>query len=382
MGTCEPPNPPARLPARVRSGVGAGSRLALAVALAAAAALAAAQPLDDDTARHAPSGRFGTLPTPHTAHGLRNLVVNPADLGQHGYTLHHQESTGILYTCRAGFLDLDHVRDAADWTAYLRQRFLDAITHDRDGVAFSGEDRDVRFHVRLKPMAPEDQAAWAGPVATELARRYAFLLLTWHEVMTWFGYRKVFLFPEKVSAFSYEDTVSHLVGVGVGGAAVDDPLPWDAAVDHALGERLQALGAVPQDGTWAAFDKVAGRWFDPDSGWPVNAFVKRRDLDLGLDGQPVVPWTAPGVPGCDGTTAARLVPDHLDALAGGRFAGIDTARLEPGPDWLWAHYFPKGRPLEDGLPVTRLDPRRDVAPVMAEIRREVRAELGPDADQP
>lgn len=354
--------------------------------LAAATVLAAhGAPLTDDVARHAPTGRFGTLPTPHTAPGMRNAVVDPADLGHHGYRVHPpgQESAGVLYTCNAGFLDLDHVRDAADWTAYLRQRFMEALLNDRGAVRFSGEDRDVSFLVRLRPLSPEDKARWAAPIAAELGRRYAFQLLTWHEVLTWFGYRKVFLFPEKVSAFSYEDSASHLVGVAAGGAALASAAPWDAAMDAALADELRGLGAVPRDATWAAFERVADRWYDSGSAWPSNRFVKKRDLDIGLEGRGVQPWQAPGVPGCEGAAVATLEIDRLATLDGGRFADMDAASFSPGPPGYWDKLFPQGRPLgEDGRPVEALDPRVHLAAVMAQVRREVRAELGPEADRP
>jgi hypothetical protein len=313
---------------------------------------------------------------------MRNTVVDPDDLGTHGYQLHQAESRGILYTCRAGFVDLDHVRDAADWTAYLRQRFLDALLNDRGGVRFSGEDRNVVFDVRLGRLDDADKAQWAVPIANELARRHAFLLLTWHEALTWYGYRTIFLFPEKVSAFSYEDTASHLIGVEAGGAALVADAPWDAAVDQALADQFRALGALPRDGTWAAFAKVEGRWFDPHSAWPANGFVKKRDLDIGLDGQGVRPWLAPSVPGCEGAVPATLMPDRLDALAGGRFASIVDTRLQPGPESYWAKLFPGGRPLQDGRPVVAIDTRGQLAEVMSRIRTEVREELGPDADEP
>lgn len=354
----------------------------VACALLAAAGVVVAAPLDASVARYAPSGRFGTLPTPHTGPGMRNSVVDPADIGTHGYQVHQAESLGILYTCRAGFVDLDHVRDAADWTAYLRPRFLDALLHDRGGVHFPGKDRDVVFDVRLAPLDEADKARWAGPIATELARRHAYLLLTWHEVLTWFGYRTVFLFPEKVSAFSYEDTTSHLVGVEAGAAALASDAPWNAAVDQALAGQFAALGAVPRDGTWAAFASVEGRWFDPRSAWPSNAFVKRRDLDLGFDGQGMRPWLAPGVPGCESAVAATLMPDRLETLADGRFAAVAVTHLQPGPDGYWAKLFPGGRPTEEGRPIVAIDPKKHLAAVMARIRVEVLAELGPDADRP
>jgi hypothetical protein len=40
-------------------------------------------------------------------------------LGTHGYYYRPSEKNGIGYACRAGHVDIMHVRIAADWTAYL-----------------------------------------------------------------------------------------------------------------------------------------------------------------------------------------------------------------------------------------------------------------------
>lgn len=373
-----PPASAGRSPRRATGMARAGAVLALAGACASAVAA----PPPENWTRSSPIGRFGTLPTPHTSIVMRNAVVDPSDYGTHGYQVHPGESQGILYTCRAGFVDLDHVRDAADWTAYLRPRFLDALVNDGDMVRFDGEDRDVTFAVRLRRLDPADKARWAGPIATQLARRYAFLLLTWHEVLTWYGYRKVFLFPEQVSAFSYEDTVSHAIGVEVAATAFDASAPWNEAMDAALAFELASLGAVPRDGTWSAFAAVEGRWYDPGSGWPSNAFIRKRALDVGLQGGAVTPWLAAGVPGCAGVTARPLPVDALDTMDGGRFAGFDSARFLPGPERFWPLLFPQGRPQESGRPLESLDPKVHLAPVMEALRRSVVAELGADADRP
>jgi hypothetical protein len=40
-------------------------------------------------------------------------------MGSHTYMGHKDERNGNIYTRRGGFLDMGHLRDCADWTAYL-----------------------------------------------------------------------------------------------------------------------------------------------------------------------------------------------------------------------------------------------------------------------
>ena len=44
------------------------------------------------------------------------------DIGKHGYRHSWWEQSGIMYTCKAGHIDMAHVRKTADWTAYLASR--------------------------------------------------------------------------------------------------------------------------------------------------------------------------------------------------------------------------------------------------------------------
>ena len=61
-----------------------------------------------------PRIRYGAYPT--------SILGTPwagPKLGTHGYYYRASEKNGIAYACRAGHVDIMHVRIAADWTAYL-----------------------------------------------------------------------------------------------------------------------------------------------------------------------------------------------------------------------------------------------------------------------
>src|SRR5262249_12707791 len=99
------------------------------------AALAAAMLTGGVADEHTPRWRLGALPFP----GPLSLyaAADATDLGMHRYTSWWERpfeegegARGIMYTCRAGFLDLAHLRDAVDWTRYLRDHVQRLLSHD------------------------------------------------------------------------------------------------------------------------------------------------------------------------------------------------------------------------------------------------------------
>jgi len=46
-------------------------------------------------------------------------VTSIEKIGDHHYLGKMSENNGIVYTRRGGFIDMGHMRDQADWTAYL-----------------------------------------------------------------------------------------------------------------------------------------------------------------------------------------------------------------------------------------------------------------------
>ena len=62
-----------------------------------------------------PKIRVGCYPT--ATPGMR--FIGLTGLGPHGYGHQPDEGNGIVYTCRAGHIDITHVRACADWTKYI-----------------------------------------------------------------------------------------------------------------------------------------------------------------------------------------------------------------------------------------------------------------------
>ena len=71
---------------------------------------------------------------PNTTIGTR--FPNPKKLGKHGYGFSLSEKNGIVYTCKAGHIDISHLRIAADWTAYLKRKTYEIIKENETEFSF------------------------------------------------------------------------------------------------------------------------------------------------------------------------------------------------------------------------------------------------------
>jgi hypothetical protein len=258
----------------------------------------------------APRARIGHLPT--ATFGI--LFPDPDKLGKHAYGLAlPSEVGGIVYTCKAGHIDLDHVRGNADNVRYLVKKIGQTLSKKRKGFSFNltGEmsTHKIRFAYPEDWERTPDKQAVIDRVAYDTAAYLSFNATTWHEIQTWFGVHFAFIEPEFNSAFSWEDVYSNLIGVRVGLEAVKDTeRSFDEAMTTAIYEKLKELDVQPRSTAVRASDKVRGDWytgnFIPD--------MKMRNLDIGLDGY-VTPVLVPGIDECNDPPLELPVPD-LDIL--------------------------------------------------------------------
>ena len=230
-------------------------------------------------------------------------VLAPDEIGEHAYdgglvSLQHgvrkgfvsSEANGLLYTCRGGFIDLAHVRDYADWTAFLARRIEASLS---TGAAFElpaeGGRRFV-FLTRVDDALVESVGARVA--AVRIAGWLAFQLSAWHESATWFGWSSLDLFPEVASAFSPEDLYSNLLGIQLASYAIEvgaaeSEADFNRAMGAALASALRTLGALPRDGTRRALEAVDGLWWDSGRRLPELRVVLRRNFELGPG---LIPW--------------------------------------------------------------------------------------------
>ena len=335
--------------------------------------------------RGLPRYRTGGLPFP----GLFSLyaTADPLSLGRHRAGYEQREPAdeeverGIVYTTRAGFLDIAHVRITVDTTRYCVEALRGAVARGDTTLTLNGSNKSL-FHVTLcyppgwadAPAAGRD--ALADALCLRAGQRLAYLMMTWHELASWFGQRQLFFIDETPSAFTWEDTMSHVVGIRVaeralGRAAADSGEDaFDDAVTAALDSELLLLGAVAPSETDEAVRAVRGRW------WAGGRPLKRQ-VDVGLSDDVVYPWLVPGLWFVPPATAPRpfRLPREGDVLGPGA-PEFCTVLIEPR--------------IEEAARMRRLLPGRpewfsrdrDVPLLLEAVRRQMRRRFGEQVDEP
>jgi hypothetical protein len=299
------------------------------------------------------------------------------ELGTHGYYFRFSEKNGIAYTCHGGHIDIMHVRIAADWTAYLAGRsYRHILRGDRSFSYKLLVDRSRNYvHISYPEhwhrLSKEQQSRIAREVALAMAPYMTFTMVTWHEMLTWYGFKCIGLPTEYASAFSWEDTYSNLLGVILAGRALrDTERPYNEAVQVVLDEKMRKLGVQPARVSKQASESVRGAWYRGRVAMFVD--MPKRHFNIGLEDGWITPTLIPDVPGCEGATPISYPAPTLDALAQYGF-GV-TIEIEPR-EWekkrLLRIVYPDGKGK-------RIRPDLHFAPIMAQIRREAEAKYGPE----
>ena len=207
-------------------------------------------------------------------------------MGTHTFMGGKTEKNGNIYTRRGGFLDMGHLRDCADWTAYLYNLIKASQT---DSHYTSIELRNEGGAKSLVLNVPKD---FNDEQIIELAGKISYDLSLWHEISTWFGASYVPLVPEKFSSFSPEDMYSNLMGVHLGMRAIKSELEYNEAMTIELSKMLDTLESVNTEAeTFDAMLKVNEVWYTNEKKYPNKNIVLKRYTDLDAD---FVPWLVPG----------------------------------------------------------------------------------------
>lgn len=268
-----------------------------------------------------PKARLGYLPT--DTFGI--LFPDPNHLGPHSYGP-LPDRGGIVYTCKAGHIDIDHIRGNADNTRYLVKKLRNVLSKKKKSFSFqiTGEISTNKITLTY----PEnwdrlpDKEKIIDEIAYDTAPYLAFNTTIWHEIITWFGHHYALVEPEFNSAFSWEDLYSNLVGTQLGVEAMkDSDRDFDKAMTEAIYRRLKALDVQPKSTAIAASDKVRGQWYTGN----LVPDVKMRNFDIGLDGT-ITPTRVPGVADCNCDPVPLPVPT-LDTLK--RYGLSMTYEIKP-----------------------------------------------------
>jgi len=268
-----------------------------------------------------PRVRFASYPT-----ATSGTNFTGPELGEHGYHGSASEKNGITYTCAGGHVDIAHLRKAADWTLYLAAKTYEHLENGDTQFSFKLYEPSLYYVTLSYPadwndLSPDHREEIAHDVAVGLGRYFAFTATTWHEIISYFGYRSTGIFPEDASAFSWEDSYSNLLGTHIAGEVlqnmstldIKDTNEYDIAMTAALDVEMHKLGIQSGKIARDAAASVRGRWFTGDL---IFVDMKKRHFDVGVDDGMVTPLiTAPEIGSCGPVEPASYPAPEL-AFAG------------------------------------------------------------------
>lgn len=222
-------------------------------------------------------------------------------IGPHHYLGNAEEGNGIIYSRKGGFIDMAHLRDQSDWTAFLytqlQQNRLQGSLH----LVLGYEGGEKSLNVRIpSTMSNSDLILVAGKIAYDLS--------VWHEIATWFGASTIPFVPERYSSFSVEDPYSNLLGVMIGMQALESNLPYEKAVTSIIEQTLNSLDAVQNEAeTYLAMEAVRDIWWTRDKKLPSSKVLMQRQLQVYSCQQP---WLVPGWIGNDQQPHELKIPEY------------------------------------------------------------------------
>ena len=256
-------------------------------------------------------------------------ITNRENIGKHRYLGNSEEGNGIIYTQKGGFIDLGHLRDMADWTAYLYIHIQKSREDGGQQLQLRREGGSKKLDLWIPTdLEPKDAMRLAGKIAYDLS--------VWHEIATWFGASLIPLIPERYSSFSVEDAYSNLLGVTLGMEALESDLPFEEAMTKLIDRTLEELGVVDTEAeTYAAMELVLEVWWTRTKRLPNLEILLQRQLKVYPS---VEPWLVPGWAGDSSGLKKLDVP--LFTQAGQLLTDLYELRLKLNNKFPFRRMFP------------------------------------------
>jgi len=221
-------------------------------------------------------------------------------IGPHHYLGDASEENGIIYSRRGGFIDMAHLRDQCDWTAYLYSQMLENKMKGILSMVLGREGGEKTLNVIIP-------SNFTNLDMIHLSGKIAYDLSVWHEIATWFGASTIPFVPERYSSFSIEDPYSNLLGVTIGMQALQSELPYEQAVTQIIKKYLKDLDAVSNEAeTYLAMEAVRDIWWTRDKKLPSSKVLLQRQLQVYSC---LKPWLVPGWSSDNQTTSELVVPE-------------------------------------------------------------------------
>ena len=231
-------------------------------------------------------------------------------LGNHCYGIGLTENNGLVYTGKGGHIDIAHLRIAADNTRSLYDKVRGHLLNNDTNFTFKLNVEPSSYYVEVEypsywqNIPQKYRGKIADKMSLELSQYFTYTMTTWHEVLTWFGYKCLFFLPEESSAFSWEDIYSNILGTRLGAEALEDSADgYDQAMTILLKKELENLQAQPRTTSKQAAREIASRAMLVDL---------RKNTDIGLYDGLVTPTLAPGI--CQGTRPQSLPVPTLNEV--------------------------------------------------------------------
>ena len=231
-------------------------------------------------------------------------ITSLEKIGPHRYLGDASEENGIIYSRLGGFIDMAHLRDQSDWTAYLYTQILENKQKGNLSIVLGHEGGEKTLNVVI----PSD---FDNLDMIHLAGKIAYDLSVWHEIATWFGASTIPFVPERYSSFSIEDPYSNLLGVTIGIQALQSNLPYEQAMTQIIKKYLKDLNAVSnEEETYLAMEAVRNIWWTRDKKLPSSKVLLQRQLQV----YPCLkPWLVPGWSNGNQSVSELTVPEMTSA---------------------------------------------------------------------
>ena len=328
------------------------------------------------------------------AYQLAN-ILGPEDLGEHKYDgglpltgdlgrdAFMTDKNGLVFTCRAGFVDTAHLSLWADFSLYLMSW---VGRHLESGGTLPLKDEGGQREIVLEPIDPDLLYRYGvRQLTVPLAQWLAWKMSVWHEIATWYGWSHVPMFSELASAFSPEDFYSNLLGIKLAGVLVYERAAiseegYNEEMTNLIRLALEELGALPAELGHAAMMYSDGVWWDSKAMLPSKALVLRRYFDV--RGNRVAPWRITDIDGGAPPEVAEAcgdLPRHTLWLERD-FQGVALRDLAELRIRVSDALLQKGFPLPEGgrQPVTSAD----FIDVIEHVRGHNDEEFGEGSDRP
>lgn len=313
-----------------------------------------------------PGARLGSYATAT----LGTHFLGADNLGKHHFGSSCFEKNGIVYTCRGGHIDIAHARIAADNVRYVQNKAKKALLEMDRQFDFKLKVEPSTYYLTLeyppnwKNLPKKERSRIADELSMELGSYCVYIMTTWHEVLTWFGFKCMAFVPEQPSAFSWEDVYSNIFGIKIGALALkDEKHSYDKAVTIAFQKELKNLGIQSKNTARKASEKMRGTWYEG----ALIAEMKVRNLDIGIDDGFVTPMLVPGV--CRNASPQSLpVPKLSKLYTYGFKVTLEVEPRELEKDKVFRIIYPDVSPNEYPR---RISPAKHLPVILNYIKREM-----------